>query len=88
MAAEQRFQILQVHARAESFARAGYDEHERVGCLHFFQRGQQIVNQLEADGVTLLGTIESDGRDARVVGKLNGLVHVAIPVPIPYRRFP
>jgi hypothetical protein len=37
------------------------------------QRAQQIVNQLEADGVALVGTVQRDGGDARVVCELDVL---------------
>ena len=73
-AADQRFQVVQVHAGRESFARSGHNEYARVGRLDFLQRAQQIVNQLEADGVALVRTIQRDRSHARIVCELDRFV--------------
>ena len=72
---EQAFEIVQIHPRAKSLARAGQDQHDRIRLGDLVERAQQIVNQFEADGIALLGTVQRDGRDAAVVCELDVLIN-------------
>ncbi len=73
---EKRFQIVEIHARAKRLARSGDDQHPGWGLLDFIEGGEQFIDQLKADGVALLGTVQRDCGDRRIALQLNcGVVH-------------
>src|SRR5262249_43800499 len=71
-AAEEAFEIFQVHTGAESLARAGEDEDASGRGFNFFKGAKQVFDQFVADGITLVGTVESESGDTRVEGELKG----------------
>jgi hypothetical protein len=61
-------QVVQIHAGAKGFTRAGQDHNlrGRIHCL--LQRRNQVINQLLADGIALVSAIERDRGDAAGFG--------------------
>jgi hypothetical protein len=54
----------QVHARAESPARAGHDDGaDGVVLVHLGEGALQLLRHLDGEGVELPGTVERDGKD-------------------------
>ncbi len=66
----QRLQIVEVHPRAEGFSRTSKNQDLRRRLRHFAQRAEKIVDQVIADRVPLLRTVQRDRRDAAVIREL------------------
>src|SRR5208337_1651885 len=72
--ADQRFQVVEVQAGTESLPCPGQDQYAGGRLVHFVQSANQIFDEFVADGVALVGPVESDGGDGGIEGELEGFV--------------
>src|SRR5580692_1271646 len=84
-ASHERPQILQVHARAECLACSRKNQHQSGRIGDFVHRRQQIFDQLVADRVALVRTIERKHGDSGAICELECFVFQSAAAEIVYR---
>src|ERR1700693_6086916 len=71
---QQILQFIEIETGTKSLARAGEDYHLSGGLLDLVESSQQFLDQRKTDRIAFFWTVERDGSDTGIEGKLNGFI--------------